>query len=87
MILFVKASVGNLFHLAFCCCWDMTLFSRSLQKWEKIVKEFFFFFFFYKRQVGYVIFQTWKCSGLTVMVHFSVFTRNSLNLIVSSGRG
>lgn len=44
MILFVKASVGNLFHLAFCCCcWGMTLFSRSLHKWEKIVKEFFFF--------------------------------------------
>lgn len=45
MILFVEASVGNLFRLAFCCCcWDVTLFSRSLHKWETIVKEFFFFF-------------------------------------------
>lgn len=64
MFLFVEAPLGNLFHLAFCCFWGMTLFSRSLHKWEKIT---LLGKLFYRWKVGYMIFQTWKCSGLTVM--------------------
>ena len=44
-----------------------TFLQVSTQMGKKLLRNIIIIiFFFYKRQVGYVIFQTWKCSGLTV---------------------